>query len=87
MTEPTPFGQFYRRDASGRVRCTVCRYAGGTHREGCPVVVVHTQVQELTGQLGGFVLDMREALERLDQLARGVGLDAPEGLGASVRET
>jgi hypothetical protein len=68
---------FYRTDVHGAVACALCEAPGYTHAPDCPVLTLHTQLRELTAQLGLFVATTRETTEALERLLRGDAWDGP----------
>ena len=59
---------FYGRTADGVLACRLCAGLRGLHESSCAVVTVRVQLQEMTGQLGLYVSQMRELVETVDRL-------------------
>ena len=62
---------FYTRTASGDLACRVCLGLRGGHDAGCAVIALRVQLQELSGTLGLYVVQVRETLDAVERLIHG----------------
>jgi len=72
MTAKTSDGPLLRltEHDGARVICIVCREAAGIHLPTCPIVALDVQARELAANVGEFVANVKETLERIGRLIR-----------------